>query len=198
MLCRDLVAKDGTVLSGLIDENGNLTDDTENIECATIINFSNNGDFTYDNDYEISRDNVDNNIETMSYYNDENDKNTTGCSNDYNNSFIKNIVNNWSNDFNNDLKEVEGYKVRLITNDELKNMGHIFYRNSGGSMSQKSTYNCLYSDADYWTMSTSIDSSSMSDIVSKIDANNELKYVDSKYAVRPVINLKKCTINRTC
>ena len=45
------VAKDGTILSGLIDSNGNLTDNTENSEHAAIINFSDNGDFTYSNGY---------------------------------------------------------------------------------------------------------------------------------------------------
>ena len=45
------VAKDGTILSGLIDSNGNLTNNTENSEHAAIINFSDNGDFTYSNGY---------------------------------------------------------------------------------------------------------------------------------------------------
>ena len=45
------IAKDGTILSGLIDSNGNLTDEEENSERAAIINFSNNNDWTYDNGY---------------------------------------------------------------------------------------------------------------------------------------------------
>ena len=44
------VAKDGTILSGLIDEDGNLTDE-ENSEHAAIINFSNNNDWTYNSGY---------------------------------------------------------------------------------------------------------------------------------------------------
>ena len=45
------VAKDGTILSGLIDSNGNLTNNTENSEHAAIINFSDNDDWTYSNGY---------------------------------------------------------------------------------------------------------------------------------------------------
>ena len=44
-------AQDGTVLSGLIDENGNLTDEEANSEHAAIINFSNNDDWTESNEY---------------------------------------------------------------------------------------------------------------------------------------------------
>ena len=45
------IAKDGTILSGLIDSNGNLTDNTENSEHAAIINFSDNDDWTDSNGY---------------------------------------------------------------------------------------------------------------------------------------------------
>ena len=44
-------AKDGTILSGLIDSNGYLTNDTENSERAAIINFSDNNDWNYSNGY---------------------------------------------------------------------------------------------------------------------------------------------------
>ena len=161
---------------------------------------------TYNNGYELGRDNVDNNSGIVSYYksatcyyNSKNDNNTIGCSNDYNNSFIKNIVNNWSNSFNSDLKEINGYKTRLITNDELIGMGHRYtlYASSAPSFT-KSDYDCLYSDADYWTMSSSSDSTYKSNIVSKIDNNNGPQYIDKKYAVRPVINLKKCALTNTC
>ena len=161
---------------------------------------------TYNNGYELGRDSVDNNSGIISYYksdscyyNSDSDKNTAGCSNDYNNSFIKNILNNWSNSFNNDLEEDNGYKVRLITNSELHNMGHVYTLiNSSATSFTKSDYDCLYSDADYWTMSSSSDSTYKSNIVSKIDNNNGPQYIDKKYAVRPVINLKKCAIDNTC
>ena len=159
---------------------------------------------TYNNGYEIGRNNIDNNIGTISYYksdtcyyNDENDKNITGCSNDYNDSFIKNVVNNWSNSIRNDLKEVNGYKARLITKDELNKMGHIYHSRTSSPVITQSEYSCLYIDTDYWTMGSSEDSA-IKDILSKIDGNNGPEYVDKQYAVRPVINLKKCAITNTC
>ena len=161
---------------------------------------------TYNNGHDIERDNTDNNIGIMSYYksddcyyNSESDKNLTGCLNNYNNSFVKNIVDNWSNSFNDDLKKVDGYKTRLITTDELKKMGHIFYHGTAHPLSeQKSEYTCLYGDADYWSMDSMYDYSYYIDVVSKVDSKNGARLVDHQYAVRPVINLKKCAIDNTC
>ena len=160
----------------------------------------------YNSGYEIGRDSLDNNIGTLSYYksstcyyNSDNDNNTTGCNIDYNNSYIKNVVDNWSNSILSDLKEVDGYKVRLITYEELKILGHEFYDYTGHHKSQKSDYDCLYSDADYWTSSNGIeDIDYKKEIVSKNSNSNGLKYMDKLYAIRPVINLKKCALNGTC
>ena len=159
---------------------------------------------TYNNGYELGRDSVDNNSGIISYYksdtcyyNSDSDKNTSGCSNDYNTSFVRTIVNNWSNSIIDSLVEIDGYKARLITNDELRDMGHIVTGTTEDFNAIKSSYDCLYSDADYWTMSTNSDGYEIS-IVSKIDNNNRAQFVDKKHAVRPVINLKKCAIDGTC
>ena len=62
----------------------------------------------------------------------------------------------------------------------------------------KSEYNCLYSNEDYWAMSVGEDFTSIINIVSNTDANNGFEFVGKKYAVRPVINLKRCAIEGTC
>lgn len=162
------------------------------------------------NGYEIGRGSVDNSIGVMSYYkndscynNSSSDYNYSGCNNDYNNSNIKNVVNNWSNSFSNDLKEINGYKARLITNNELNSMGHEVNRNwIGGTESvynlNKSQYDCLYSYEDYWTMDSLFSSSrSYIDIVSNVSGDPS-RGIYLKYAVKPVINLKKCALEGTC
>ena len=158
---------------------------------------------TYNNGYNISRDISENNIGITKYFNSEtcnsNSNSNSNCSNDYEISNIKNILNNWSDSFKNDLKVVNGYKTRLITSDELNSMGHIFYFGTAhAQVHQKSEYDCLYSNADYWTMSNTGDNQYEIDIVSKVDYNNKSQKVYSQFAIRPVINLKKCAIDNTC
>ncbi len=139
------ISNNGTTLSGLIDSNDLLTDIEENSEKAAIINFSNTDDWTYNNGYEIGRDNEDNNVGTISYYksndcyyNSDYDKNTTGCNSNYDTSNIKNVIDNWSNTFNDVLEEINGYKARLIKIDELNKMWHVYFSTTSSPVAQKS------------------------------------------------------------
>ena len=78
-------------------------------------------------------------------------------------------------------------------------MGHEFYNYTGGHKSEKSDYDCIYADSEYWTNSNGPqDCNYKKEIVSKIVGNNGLEYIDKKFAIRPVINLKKCAIDNTC
>ena len=88
----------------------------------------------------------------------------------------------------NDLKEENGYKVRLITYDELTDIG--YKRRLSG------TQYVYYSDSDtlcstniekFWTERGAVGMSL-----------NTYMYFREFGAVRPVINLKKCAIDNTC
>ncbi len=177
---------------------------------------------TYNNGYEIGRNNDYNDIGIVSfyksdncYYNSDNDKNLNGCNSSYNDSFIKNIVNNWSSSISNDLKEVNGYKARLISISDLFGLGYSIDNHVTQNLYLKTddVPECIYNSNyiyNYWTMSRVEDSNKNVYIVNK-DGKISGYYGDprasyferdhevySKNAVRPVINLKKCALNNTC
>ena len=57
-------------------------------------------------------------------------QNTSGCTNDYNQSNVKKIVDNWASDNikSSDLISVEGYKTRIITaNDLIDTLGYTLF-----------------------------------------------------------------------
>lgn len=130
----------------------------------------------------------------------ESDKAQFGCIWNYNNSFVRDIVNNWSSDFADDLVSVRGYKARLIESYELDNMGHKFEWYTGSDLREKSEFDCLYSDADYWSMHIKSNDGNYVgiEVISKIEANNRAQYSSNFNVVRPVINLKKCIIDGSC
>ena len=202
-----------------------IKDSLKNVDYVTVIKnnpLTNDELVTYNNGYEIGRNNDYNDIGIVSfyksnscYYNDENDKNLTSCNSSYNDSFIKNIVNNWSSSISNDLKEVNGYKARLISIDDLFGLGYSIDNRATENLYLKTDdvpeciYNSNYS-YNYWTMSRVEDSNKTVYIVNK-DGNVSGYYGDSrdtyferdhevysKNAIRPVINLKKCAIDNTC
>ena len=127
------------------------------------------------------------------------DSNKNGCIINYNNSDIKTIVDNWSGSFVSDLVEVDGYKARLVTTEELHD--YLGYDNN-----QVQTDESLRKTDDVpewvykyscWTMSPYIDSLSQ---VFSINGSGsaEKRNVYSQACVRPVINLDKCALDGGC
>ena len=122
---------------------------------------------------------------------------TTGCTTDYKSSEIKYAVDAWATDKfkSNELKEVDGYKARLITYEELTtNLGYAKQTGSTPPSSNGETPSWVYNSDYYWTMSQCQDYASS---VWGVNSNGNL---DSRgvngndVVVRPVINLKKSAI----
>ncbi len=152
----------------------------------------------------------------MHYYkSDTCDKpyNNSGCSNNFDTSFIKTALDNWANDKNimNDLVKVRNYKIRLLTKEELKNKlgydthniitAYSFYRTDAVP---EWMYNSEY---EYWTMSSEDDVRSKVYIILNqgtvsltckpgVDSINDSIF--DYNAVRPVINLNKCALDGGC
>lgn len=126
----------------------------------------------------------------------------SGCTNEYDKSNLKTVVDNWTTDnFNDDdLVKFEGYKTRLITNNDLiMYLGYnTVYTGSDettwmySSDTPEEVYNTGYR---YWTMSPFGDTNSEAYVVqeSLTSAN-----VYGSYAVRPVVNLNKCSLENGC
>ena len=122
-----------------------------------------------------------------------------GCTTDYAKSEVKYVVDAWALDKlkANDLKEDKtGYRVRLITYDELTdNLG---YEKNGSTVPPSSngeTPNWVYnSKYDYWTMSQYEDSPYIVwNVLSTGDVASYLLF-RSDGSVRPVITIKKSAI----
>lgn len=134
-----------------------------------------------------------------------------GETNNYDSSYVKNIINIWQRkNFNdNDLKEVDGYKARLITVDELIDDLHFGYVNDSGSTvplrKTSSTPKWAYSpNYGYWTM-TSVDYNNCNTTYcndsyiwpvysygENYNQGSSPRY--DSYTIRPVINLYKKAI----
>lgn len=117
-----------------------------------------------------------------------------GCKRNYEESDIKYAVDAWAADkfASTDLREVEGYKARLVQFSELQQ----FYPSCGEDKrfcSKESTtprrlYNSKYW---YWTMSQNSDQGSNMWIVDDEGNLNGYSVLSSKIVVRPVINIYK-------
>lgn len=129
------------------------------------------------------------------YYNN-NCTNNNDCNN-YNKSDIKIVLDSYIVSINDDLKEVNGYKIRLITLDELVNLG--FKDNTNTlyyEMNDTTPFWIGSNGGEYWVMpSNNINNNTF--VVSDYN-NNSYVYessTDNTLAlVRPVINLKKSAI----
>lgn len=132
----------------------------------------------------------------------------TGCTNDYNDSDIKYILDKWSDDMLNDTDLVndKGYKIRLITLDEVINLGYEWGKKCEhcyeGSVKTSNAPNWLYNSNMVWAMTPSekdnthvwfiyhdgalLDSSIFSDYHSIYNGYG---------LVRPVITIKKSSLN---
>ena len=114
---------------------------------------------------------------------------TNGNQANYNS--IKNILDNYSSNIIKDLKEVDGYKIRLITIDELIKLGFNdktntnYYEDSG-----KTPYWIGLNNRNYWIMNNK------PFMVVNYEGKNyayEASYNDYAY-VRPVINVYKSVL----
>lgn len=122
-----------------------------------------------------------------------NDNEMSGCKVDYNVSNVKKIIDEWSNDFKNDLVVVNGYRARILNEEDL--LHGLGYKKevTDSSINYSSVYYLTPSwvqieDKKYWTSVSSDDNSVLA-------LTNRAPNVNSKYYIRPVINLNKCLLN---
>jgi hypothetical protein len=121
---------------------------------------------------------------------------TSGCVNSYNTSDIKFVLDVWEADkfTSEDLKEIDGYKVRLVKREELISQ---FYPKCSGSTSicsrEATTPSWLYnSEYSYWTMTyrNYFSWPQVWDVQGSGMLGGE--YMDSsRDTIRPVINIYK-------
>ena len=129
---------------------------------------------------------------------------TTGCTANYDESEVKYVIDAWADNATNlsDLAEDKtGYKVRLLTNEELfDNLGYERWNQdtSMGNLTQD-TPNWLYnSNYSYWTMSIVQDDYTRVWIVynsGDMGSMSIYNYDSYNNVVRPVIVLKKSALN---
>ena len=134
-------------------------------------------------------------VSYSAYYSSSNCVNydMSGCSSSYSSSNVKTILQEYLQTFGEDnLKEVSNYKIRLITTNDLINLGWTDL-NKTATTSPNSVPRWVYS-VGYWTMTPS----SSNRVVSVYSSGNNLRgneqYVYLSNGVRPVINLLKSSI----
>lgn len=135
-------------------------------------------------------------IETLDYNNE-----LGKCISDFKQSYIKGILDNWADDkFNLDeLATIDGYKVRLITTEEMfMNLGYdannIITLGSSSLKVVPTVPEWMYNINSYWTMSEYQD---VGNSVYYIEKNGNAYLTNILFSfkgVRPVINLKKNAI----
>ena len=125
---------------------------------------------------------------------------TTGCTTDYDESEIKKVVEAWKDAklTENELKEVNEYKARLLKYEDLyNNLDYEAYDNGSTILRRpsESTPSWVYnSNYYYWTMSAKEDSASIVWSVGNDGGLNSGYVNNSDGVVRPVINLLKSAI----
>lgn len=125
-----------------------------------------------------------------------------GCLADFDKSNVKKIVDNWmTNELDdNDLYEVDGYKVRLISVEDL--VGNLNFEeqvNISGDVyyiATSTTPDFLYSNSGngYWTISSRGDGSSVYIMNNGGNVSSLYSYLNNVYFdsyVKPVVNFKK-------
>ena len=129
---------------------------------------------------------------------------TSGCTNNYDQSDIKKILENWKNDnfYDEELKIIDGYSVKLLTYDEIINDLHYeltFHESTGGYDSYTdysrtdNTINIDSLDKLSWTMSKADDKMKLYTISYKVNSTDVIESA----SVVPTIYLKKCALNKT-
>ena len=149
----------------------------------------------------------------MSYGNDSYESSDTSlCTNDYSKSKVKEVLNNYMNNYLDAslLKEVDGYKIRLITLDELTTNFNFYHKSNqyaswyeAAPTTPSWIYNNYFSGTNYyssgyWTMSPNPEETTTVDTWcvngKKINSLPVVGGRNTIYGVRPVINLLKSAI----
>ena len=122
-----------------------------------------------------------------------NDK--SGCSTNYDNSFVKVVIDSWVlNELDsNDLKEVNGYTARIFSQEDLDSLGVVNNNETTVPVVRDEMhFSWLEDDISYWTMIPYNDSNFYLYYFNRWDImyTNVLR----KEAVKPVINLKKSAL----
>ena len=126
-----------------------------------------------------------------------------GDSSSYDSSAVKNILEGYANSTlgSDNLREINGYKIRLITMDELQqNLGYSTSMTASWyEYSQENTplwvYSYSASNMGYWTMTVDPENT---DAMLCVVSNGRLEYCSINSGpreIRPVINLLKSSIN---
>lgn len=136
--------------------------------------------------------------------------NISGCTSSYDKSIVKEYIDEWSKKFQEDLIEVEGYKTRLISlNDLLYNLDYdrdLFYATIYLYCKSVDTPVWVYNENyPYWTNEIYEDSNYQvyqNDISGCLinsfeHYDNSSKQYESS-TIRPVINLNKCVLEGGC
>ena len=97
---------------------------------------------------------------------------------------------------------INNYKARLISEDDVNNLGYTFYINTGNLQigNEDDTYDSwiFKSGFPYWGLSPVVDINYRVLVIHRKD-NPMLSDVDSSsFFIRPVINLKKSAIESEC
>ena len=130
------------------------------------------------------------------YYKSSVHNKTTGCTNEFNKSYIKSFLDTWSNNEfdNSELVDVDGNKVRLITKDEIINGlkfekridisdEYFIVTDDTPDFIKNRDYSC-------WTMDNYEDWDRITIFNQNIKSSSPYEY----YCVDPVLNLKKLAI----
>lgn len=127
-----------------------------------------------------------------------NSSNQSACTTLYSSSDIKKIIDNWASKYNNDLINIDNYKARMITENEL--LDKLDFESDHGSPTEhysagEDTPEWSYIDGKpYWSMSQYGDSSSVYGIGNPVTQEK----VYNKLYIRPVIYLNKCALPGGC
>lgn len=139
----------------------------------------------------------------ISYYTSSkcNEDDHSECKLDYDESDVKILVDNWANDnfYDGELQVIEGYKARLINEDEL--LTKLYFEpglysslNTNIYQASEETLEVLKRNST-WTMVPFSDYEDNVFIIDYTVSGRETYYTES---VMPVINLNKCAIEGNC
>lgn len=127
------------------------------------------------------------------------------CNHSYEKSIAKKVVDYWSSNKikDSDLVEIDNYKVRLLTKDELIDDLHYELKdyfngsiNSDQYQKTENTYDWAYIEGEpYWIMDSFDLVNEMKNYVKNI-IGEQAVYKHSN--IRPVININKCAIEGAC
>lgn len=138
-----------------------------------------------------------NDTQALMYYGKNDCTNNNTC-NLFSESNIKIVLDSYKQLIDADLKEVNGYKIRLISIEELTRFGYVDKTSSKYYENSTSTpYWLSANDGDYWVMNSSSNSLNKTFMVFDYNSNSyiyETNTYNTLAKVRPVINVYKSAI----